>query len=218
MNLSSIVLSVILLCAISGLTTVDCNRRDVLKAFLPLKTVGVKQQRKLLAGGSELFVSLQSELILSQEPYIQQTIDDEANVRDSLAETPNTACAGYVYSGTDALMTLAGISFGNCVAKIDEEMFAGLYPNQDIAARQAYAQASLLSSIRDLNIFTHPDTVQARIEDKLSSPVVIEGLGAIGDLSAELRAALQECMSNARVLLKTALDTASTQATTICAK
>uniref|UniRef100_A0A182JB35 Uncharacterized protein n=1 Tax=Anopheles atroparvus TaxID=41427 RepID=A0A182JB35_ANOAO len=80
MHLSSIVLCVILLCAISGLNMVDCNRWDVLKAFLPLKTVGVKQQRKLLAGGSELFVSLQSELILSQEPYIQQTIDDEANL------------------------------------------------------------------------------------------------------------------------------------------
>ncbi|KFB38043.1 hypothetical protein ZHAS_00005312 [Anopheles sinensis] len=218
MKLTSIVLSVILVCAIVGLDSVECNRRDVLKAFLPLKTTGGKQQRKLLSGGSELLVSVQSELILAQEPYIQQTIDEEANILDSLAVVSNTACASYVQTGTDALMTLAGIAFGNCVAQIDDEMFAGLFPAQDSADRQAYAQASLLSSIRGVNILTDPDTVQARIESKLSSPVVIEGLGAIGDLSADLRAALQGCLSNARALLKTSLQTASTQVNAICAK
>ncbi|KFB36717.1 AGAP007747-PA-like protein [Anopheles sinensis] len=218
MKLTSIVLSIILVYAIVGLETVDCNRRDVLKAFLPLKTTGGKQQRKLLSGGSELIVSVQSELILAQEQYIQQTIEEEANILDSLAVISNTACASYVQTGTDALMTLAGIAFGNCVAKIDDEMFAGLFPAQDSADRQAYAQASLLSSIRGVNILTDPGTVQARMESKLSAPVVIEGLGAIGDLSADLRAALQDCLSNARALLKSSLQTASTQVNDICAK
>uniref|UniRef100_A0A4Y0BH07 Secreted protein n=1 Tax=Anopheles funestus TaxID=62324 RepID=A0A4Y0BH07_ANOFN len=206
---------VLLVCAILTVDTIEGTRQDALTAFQPLKTSAKgKQQRKLIAGGSELFISLQSELILTQEPYVQQTIDEETNIQGRLTPIADTKCAQLVASGTDLLMELVGLSFRNCVAKIDDEMFARLYPQQDNSSRQQYAKASLLSSFRDVNIFIEPLTIQLRIQEKLNNPVALEGI--TGEMAVALKTAFQECLTNARTLMMQSLRDASTQADSIC--
>uniref|UniRef100_A0A182QVZ6 Uncharacterized protein n=1 Tax=Anopheles farauti TaxID=69004 RepID=A0A182QVZ6_9DIPT len=206
---------VLLVSAILVLDSTEATRQDALKAFQPLKPG--KQQRKLIAGGSELFLTLQTELILSQEPYVQEAIDDEATVQVTLTSTAtNTVCARKVSDNTDVLMKLAGLSLGNCVAKIDDEMFVNLYPTQNSAARQEYTKASLLSSFEGVNIFSDPLTIQSRIVEKLNNPISGEGLVSTSELSVALKSALKDCLQEARALMKTSMDIAASQASSIC--
>ncbi|XP_052864108.1 uncharacterized protein LOC128270734 [Anopheles cruzii] len=214
-----------------GLVLVSCtgetfaarnNRQDVRQAFQPLKAISTKQQRtKQVAGrDTEEFLSLQSQLILSQEPYVQQTIDEEHNIRDSLETVRDAKCAGFVSTATDALMTLGGISFGNCVAKIDKDMFLGLYSSatsaDDSTARQEYARTSLLSDWGRMNIFTEAAAINTMIEEKLMISSESERLFATRELSTALKDALQECLVNARALLSQSLSAATSQVDNIC--
>uniref|UniRef100_A0A182SKG3 Uncharacterized protein n=1 Tax=Anopheles maculatus TaxID=74869 RepID=A0A182SKG3_9DIPT len=211
-------LPVLLVCSVLALDTIEATRQDALLAFQPLKVSAKgKQQRKLIAGGSELFTSLQSKLILTQESYVKETIEKEANIQGRLTPITDTKCAQLVVSGTDLLIKLTGLSYRNCVAKIDDEMFEGLYPEQDNDSRQQYTKASLLSSLRDVNIFVEPLTIQSRIEEKLNNPIAIEGTVVTGELSEALKSAFEDCLTNARTLMLQSLKDASSQADTICA-
>ncbi|XP_035783120.1 uncharacterized protein LOC118461649 isoform X2 [Anopheles albimanus] len=211
-----IALSVLCVYCFAGIDGAAKDRQDTMQAFQPLKKSGGKAQRKLIAGESELFVALQSELILSQEQYVQQTIDDESNIRNTLEQAGDTNCAGFVSTATDSLMGLAGISFSNCIAMIDEEMFASLYLSTSNTDRQEYAKASLLTALRGLNIFTEASTIRTKLEAMLSAHIAIDGVSTTGQLSSILKSALNDCLIAARTLLKQSLGGAFSQADSIC--
>lgn len=220
--LSDLTWPVLLVCACLAFDTIEGSRRqDALQTFQPLKASaarGAKQQRKLIGGGSELFLSLQSELVLTQEPYVEHTIDEESNVQARLsAPTINAECAQLVNSRTDLLVQLAGLTLRNCVAKIDDEMFARIYgASSDAGSREQYAKVSLLSSFRNVNIFVEPDAIRAEIEEKLNNGASAEGMVVTAEHAAALKSAFQECLEQARTLMRESMQTGVSQADVSC--
>ncbi|XP_019550629.4 uncharacterized protein LOC109420661 [Aedes albopictus] len=218
-NALSAFLMVILVAAPS---LVQAEREDPLQVFPQLK-----RSRRIVAGFSSFLAAAQSDVILSEESFIQSSISDESSLLRQLTgddvQANGPQCVGFIRESSNILMNLAGIAYTNCFNDADDQVFIELSKISELQlTREQYEQFNLLGAFRGENIFVDPsrirDKLLARSQALASIPAVsAETLEALRVAFGEIKTSFQSCMADAQARLADNLKFSARQVRAICA-
>ncbi|XP_055541299.1 uncharacterized protein LOC129727464 [Wyeomyia smithii] len=187
----------------------------------------LKRSKKVISGFADFLVSAQSEVVLSEESYIQNSINNESALLNQLTaadvQASGPECLDFIRTSTNLLVNLAGISYTNCFNDVDTRMFEELSRFPELAlTREAYDQFSLLGVFRGENIFIDPIKIRDKLLARLGARVSMPTLNP--ETEATLRAVLGglktnflACMNSSQTKLADNLQYTSEQVRAICA-
>lgn len=197
-------------------------REDSLQIFPQLK-----RSKKVISGFADFLVSVQGEVLLSEESYIQRSINNESMILNQLTaadvQASGPECLNFIRTSTNLLVNLAGIAYTNCFNDVDARMFEELSKIPELGlTREAYDQFSMLGIFRGENIFIDPvkirDKLSARMRTNVSLPVLSpETEATLRAVLGELKTNFLTCMNSAQARLADNLQYTSEQVRAICA-
>ncbi|XP_058446240.1 uncharacterized protein LOC131427245 [Malaya genurostris] len=197
-------------------------REDPLKIFPQLK-----RSRRTIHGFADLLVTAQTEVLLSEETFIQKTLQDESALLNQLTgsdvQASGPECLDFITKSVNLLMNLAGIAYTNCFNDADNRMFAELSKIPELElTRSDYDQYNLLGVFRGENIFIDPITIQNKLTTRMRAPINLPTVApetetALRTTLEELKANFRICMNSAQTKLTDTLNYTSQQVKAICA-
>lgn len=195
---------------------------DTLQIFSQLK-----RSKKIIAGFADFLISAQSEILLSEEGYIQSSINNESALLNQLTaadvQASGPECLNFIRTSTNLLVNLAGISYTNCFNDVDSRMFEELSKIPELGlTREVYDQFSLLGTFRGENIFTDPIKIRNKLAARMRTSVSLPTLGpetetTLRTVFGEIKNNFLTCMNSSQTKLADNLQYTSQQVRAICA-
>uniref|UniRef100_A0A182Q6L8 Protein TsetseEP domain-containing protein n=1 Tax=Anopheles farauti TaxID=69004 RepID=A0A182Q6L8_9DIPT len=179
---------------------------------------------------SQVIFNFHTDVIDSKDRYVRATIDEEDQLVGILERQPEAidrTCLGFVRSSVDMNVNLVGVSYTNCIVRVDDAL-AGIVADfyQTIQADETqYTGSDLFGAFRGENIFHAPDSIVQKLTEKLEelrdNPTYIatELFDMIVEFEVELgqvKEGYDGCLESGTQLLRNALDIARTQVVQVC--
>ncbi|XP_058819020.1 uncharacterized protein LOC131681935 [Topomyia yanbarensis] len=197
-------------------------REDPLQIFPQLK-----RSRKTISGFADILVTAQSEVLLSEESFVKNSISDESALLNQLAgsdvQASGPECLDFIRKSVTQLLNLAGISYTNCFNDVDNRMFEELSKIPELALTRAdYDKYNLLGVFRGENIFIDPVSIRNKLTNRMRAPINLptvtpETEAALRTVFEKLKTNFHTCMSSAQTKLASNLQYTSQQVRAICA-
>lgn len=217
----SVVLVAVIFLAASGNVAL-AEREDPLEIFSQLK-----RATKVFSGASDLLASGQREVLLTEESYVKSALDDEADLLNQLAGSPDVQrngpdCVGFIRTNVNLLMSLTGIAYTNCLNQVNDQLFNKLSQATTPLTRDQYDQLNLLGAFRGENIFVDPAAIRQKLANVQQTRTQLElspeTTSSLSSTFDELKDSFGTCMTAARSRLADNLNFARQQVRAICAK
>ncbi|XP_065074582.1 uncharacterized protein LOC135698506 [Ochlerotatus camptorhynchus] len=215
-------LSLLVLISLLASSFVLAERDESLQVFTQLK-----RSKKILSGFSDYLATAQSDVILTEESYIQTAINDESALLNQLSgsdvQVSGPQCVQFIRQSANILMSLTGIAYANCLNDADDQVFSKLSQIDNLQlSREQYEQFNLLGAFRGENIFVDPAKLRNKLSERskggLNLPTLsFENMDALQAGFNEIKTSVRSCMTAAQGRLSDSLKFAALQVRSICA-
>uniref|UniRef100_A0A182PCX0 Protein TsetseEP domain-containing protein n=1 Tax=Anopheles epiroticus TaxID=199890 RepID=A0A182PCX0_9DIPT len=179
---------------------------------------------------SQVIFNFHTDVITSKDEFVRSTIEEELGVLTILDRQPESVdrtCLGFVRSSVDMNVNLVGVSYTNCIVRVDDSL-AGIVQEFYQTIQQdetVYTGSGLFGVFRGENIFHAPASLMQKLTEKLEelreNPTFIAT--ELFDLIVEFEQELKEvktdydgCLESGMQLLQSALEIARAQVAQVC--
>uniref|UniRef100_A0A182MGW9 Protein TsetseEP domain-containing protein n=1 Tax=Anopheles culicifacies TaxID=139723 RepID=A0A182MGW9_9DIPT len=179
---------------------------------------------------SQVIYNFHTDVITAKDQYVRNTIDEEQSVLTILDRQPESVdrtCLGFVRSSVDMNVNLIGVSYTNCIVRVDDslaDVVQEFYRTIQQDETQ-YTGDGLFGTFRGENIFHAPESLAAKLNEKLEqlrenpTNLVTELFDMIVEFEQELKqvkTGYDGCLESGMELLRNALAIARTQVVQVC--
>ncbi|XP_050078396.1 uncharacterized protein LOC126565275 [Anopheles maculipalpis] len=179
---------------------------------------------------SQVIFNFHTDVITTKDQFVRDTIAEEQQVLtilDRQSEAIDRTCLGFVRSSVDMNVNLVGVSYTNCIVRVDDtlgEVVQEFYRTVQQDETQ-YTGSGLLGVFRGENIFHTPENLIQKLNEQLEqlreNPTFIAT--ELFDLIVEFEQELKEvktgydgCLESGTQLLRNALEIARAQVVQVC--
>ncbi|XP_049548370.1 uncharacterized protein LOC125959587 [Anopheles darlingi] len=179
---------------------------------------------------TQLIFALEAKVIEEKAIHLQQAIDQEIEIQEYVrTHHVDEECAPLVQELIDDDMDVAGFGFSNCIVtrvadglqkEIDAMYAAGLWPEY------RWFNSSLLEVFDGGNIFSEPDVLLTRLDEKQASleeeavldflPDLVENIEILEKRLSSIETAYVQCLQVNLLTLNMAFEIIKLQITQVC--
>uniref|UniRef100_A0A182NTG7 Protein TsetseEP domain-containing protein n=1 Tax=Anopheles dirus TaxID=7168 RepID=A0A182NTG7_9DIPT len=209
---------------------------DTFKNVVPkyLDTINTNEEELVTMErrGSDAIVQFHTDIMLAKETFVLSVTRQEDQLLE-LLHSQNTSvaagnCTDFIAIATNENVNLVGVAYTTCVNAADESLnyTATSYYGRIGALEQSLVDLRLLDVFRGDNVFYTPDSILAKLRQKLTalnaqpdkplSTELEEEVSAFEEDLQGIRGAYIGCMTTAEVSFRGYIELARTQLNVIC--
>uniref|UniRef100_A0A182IZ49 Protein TsetseEP domain-containing protein n=1 Tax=Anopheles atroparvus TaxID=41427 RepID=A0A182IZ49_ANOAO len=204
--------------------------RELQPRYREIQDFVINRLTEARLNSSQVIYTFHSEIIDSKDKFVRSAIAEEQGVLtilDRQLESVDRTCLGFVRSTVDMNINLVGVSYTNCITRVDDSL-AGIVAEFYRTIQQdesQYTGGGLFDVFRGENIFHAPSTLveklNKRLEELGQNPTYIasELFDLITEFEEELHTVkdvYDGCLGSGTQLLLATLDLARTQIVQVC--
>uniref|UniRef100_A0A182JQM3 Protein TsetseEP domain-containing protein n=1 Tax=Anopheles christyi TaxID=43041 RepID=A0A182JQM3_9DIPT len=204
--------------------------KELQPRYREIQDYAINRLTEARLNSSQVIFNFHSDIIISKDQFVRETIEEELGVMTILDRQPEAVdrtCLGFVRSSVDMNVNLVGVSYTNCIVRVDDSL-ADIVQEFYTTIQQDETQftgSGLFGVFRGENIFHTPANLMQKLAEKLEelreNPTFIatELFDMIVEFEQELKqvkTGYDGCLESGMQLLQSALEIARTQVTQVC--